>query len=131
MSDLNDLRSSLDRLEREAHRRVGNWDWDILNNELTWNRITFEIFKIKPKEFAGTYEGFLDTVHEEDVQAVKTAVDNALEKAEPYCIVHRIILPDKSEGKVMEKADVYFNKNGKPTRMVGTVTEIMDNGNPR
>lgn len=131
MIDFDNMGKTLDRLAHEAHRLVGNWDWDIKGNELTWNRVTFQIFKIKPKDFAGTYEGFLDTVHEEDVQAVKDAVDSALYNAEPYCIIHRIVLPDKSIGVVMEKADVFFNANGNAVRMVGTVTRIEDNGNSR
>ena len=99
---------------------------NIKTNELTWNRIVFQIFKIKPKDFAGTYEGFLDTIHKEDVEAVRVAVDNALYKADDYCIVHRIILPDGTVKKVLEKADVYFNTHGNPIKMVGIVKEIND-----
>lgn len=123
---LDRLRELTKQLDRDNGCLVGNWDWDIKENELTWNRIVFQIFKIKPKDFAGTYEGFLDTVHREDVEVVKVAVDNALYKADDYCIVHRIILPDGSVKKVMEKAEVFFNANGNPVRMIGIVKELCD-----
>lgn len=131
MTDLDNYGKTLKRLEREARRLVGNWDWDIRNDELLWNRTVFRIFEIKPTDFAGTYEGFLETVHPDDREKVRVAVDDALHRNENYRIQHRIILPDRTIKIVEEKADVFFNANGNPIRMVGTVTEIKDNGNSR
>ncbi|MDY7031633.1 MAG: PAS domain S-box protein, partial [Thermodesulfobacteriota bacterium] len=58
------LRRSEARLaeaQRIAH--LGNWDWDIVNNDLCWSDEVYRIFGIKPQEFEATYEAFLDHVH--------------------------------------------------------------------
>ena len=53
----------------------GNWDWDIVNNELLWSTRVFPMFGLTPQTFGSTYDAFLDTVHPEDREMVKEAVD--------------------------------------------------------
>lgn len=119
-TDLEKLRDLTDRLNQPK----GGWKWDIINNVLLWSAAIFPIFGLTRKTFAGTYEGFLDSVHPEDRERVKKAVDRALE-GELYSIDHRIVLPDGSEKTVHEEAEVFFDLNtGEAIRMEGMVQDI-------
>jgi PAS domain S-box-containing protein len=121
------LRKSEGRLteaQRIAH--LGNWDWNIQNKELSWSDEIYRIFGLKPQEFGATYEAFLNSVHPDDRELVKEAVNKALQKKKPYSIDHRIVLPDGSERAVHEQAKVFFNDKGEPTRMLGTVQDITE-----
>jgi PAS domain S-box-containing protein len=116
---------SLAEAQRIAH--LGNWDWDIVTNELRWSDEVYRIFGLRPQEFGATYETFLASVHPEDRDAVKKAVDESLADSHtPYSIEHRVIRPEGSERIVHERGEVTFDETGKPIRMVGTVHDITE-----
>ena len=116
--------ASLAKAQRIAH--LGNWDWNILTNELYWSDEIYRIFGLAPQEFDATYEAFLNSVHPEDKEFVKKSVDRALYDDEPYSIDHRIVLPDGEVRTVHEQADITFDETGRPIRMVGTVQDITE-----
>jgi PAS domain S-box-containing protein len=118
------VRDSLAEAQRVA--RLGNWDWDIVNNRLSWSDEIYRIFGLQPQEFGATYEAFLRSVHPESRQHVQESVDRALKEKEPYSIDHRILLPDGSERIVHEQAEVTFDEKGRAVRMMGTVQDITE-----
>jgi PAS domain S-box-containing protein len=121
------LRLSEARL-KEAQRiaHLGNWDWDIITNELLWSDEIYRIFGLTPQQFGATYEAFLNSVHPEDREFVEHSVNEALYEGQPYDINHRIILPDGAVHIVHENGEVTFDNDGKPLRMVGTVHDITE-----
>ena len=113
---------SLAEAQRIAH--FGNWDWNMITNELWWSDEVYRIFGLQPSEFGATYDAFLESVHPDDREKVKEAVNKALlDPSYQYSIEHRIARPDGSERVVCERGEVTFN-GGKPVRMIGTVHDI-------
>jgi response regulator RpfG family c-di-GMP phosphodiesterase len=49
--------ASLAKAQEIAH--LGNWDWNIVDNELYWSDEIYRTFGRKPQEFGATYEAFL------------------------------------------------------------------------
>ncbi|MHC4203843.1 MAG: PAS domain S-box protein, partial [Planctomycetota bacterium] len=116
---------SLAKAQRIAH--LGNWDWDIVTNDLLWSDETYRIFGLQPQEFDATYEAFLESVHIDDRESVQQAVNKSLTDPNAgYSIEHRVIQPDGSERIVHELGEVTFDKNGKAVRMVGIVHDITE-----
>jgi DNA-binding NtrC family response regulator/PAS domain-containing protein len=110
---------------RIAH--LGNWEWNIVTNKLSWSNEVYGIFDIEPHEFGSTYEDFLDMVHPDDRKALEHAVNKAL--ADPnlrFDIEHRIVRPDASERIVYEIGEVTFDDGGRPILMIGTVQDITE-----
>jgi PAS domain S-box-containing protein len=114
----------LTEAQRIAH--LGNWDWNIITNELLWSDEIYRIFGLTPQQFGATYEAFLNLVHPEDREFVERSVNEALYEGQPYDINHRIILPDGAVRIVHEKGEVTFDNKGGPLRMVGTVHDITE-----
>jgi diguanylate cyclase (GGDEF)-like protein/PAS domain S-box-containing protein len=112
--------------EAEEMTSLGNWEWDIVNNTLVWSDQIYRIFGLRPQEFAATYDAFLNTIHREDRKMVESAVANTLESGEDYTVTHRIVLPDGSERKVIERGKVERNEQGENLRMLGTVQDITE-----
>lgn len=110
--------------QRIAH--LGNWNWDIANNTLSWSDEIYRIFGLQPREFGATYEAFLRSVHPDDREPVERAVHEALNKGVPYNIDHRIVLPGGEERLVHEQAEVTFDAAGRALRMMGTVQDITE-----
>ncbi len=116
--------SRLAEAQRIAH--VGNWDWNIVTNELLWSDEIYRIFGLAPQEFGATYDAFLERVHPEDRTLVTESVDAALYEGKPYSIDHRIMLKDGTVRFVHEQGEVTLDQDGKPLRMLGTVQDISE-----
>lgn len=123
-ADLQKSRSSLAEAQRIAH--LGNWDWDIVNNNLQWSDEIYRIFGLEPQQFGATYEAFLNCVHTDDRDFVTNSVNAALNENKEYSIDHRIILPDGSEKVVHEEAKVFRNDKGQAIQMIGTLQDITE-----
>jgi len=108
--------------QRIAH--LGNWDWDILKNQVWWSDEVYRIFGLAPQQFGATYEALLASVHPEDRDAVNRAVEQALTHRQPYSIDHRILLPDGTVRFVHAQAEVTYDEAASPVRMAGTVQDI-------
>jgi len=114
----------LTEAQRIAH--LGNWELDIINNNLSWSDEIYRIFGLAPQQFGATYDAFLQAVHPADRQLVDAHVREALEQGSPYSIDHRILLPDGSLRYVHEQAEVQRNEDGQAVKMLGTVQDITD-----
>jgi len=112
--------------EAQALAKTGNWELDIINNKLYWSDEIYRIFNCKPQEFGATYEAFLNFIYPEDREFVNNAYTNHINTKIPYDIIHRIQLSHGEIKYVNEKCKTDFEKNGKPIRSVGTVTDITE-----
>ncbi|AKB12752.1 PAS domain S-box-containing protein [Methanosarcina thermophila] len=120
---LKESEEDLAEAQRMAH--LGNWSWNIENNELYWSDEVYRIFGLTPQEFRATYDSFLSYIHPEDREYVDNAVKEAL-NGKPYSIDHRIILDNGEERILHEQAEVIFNEEHIPVRMRGTVQDITE-----
>lgn len=105
---------------------LGNWEWNIVTNELRWSDEIYRIFGLTPQSFGATYEAFLNAVHPDDREFVKESVNKALYEKMPYSIDYRIVLPDGTERIVHEQAEVIFDIDGKAVQMNGTVQDVTE-----
>jgi PAS domain S-box-containing protein len=120
---LKESEKSLAKSQQIAH--LGNWDWDIVTNDLWWSDEIYRIFGAKPQELEATYDAFLSFVHPDDRELVESSVNDTLSKRKPYSIDHRIVLADGAEKVVHEQGEVLFDGE-KPVRMVGIIQDITD-----
>jgi diguanylate cyclase (GGDEF)-like protein/PAS domain S-box-containing protein len=116
--------ASLAEAQRLAH--LGSWEWDVGTGEVSWSDETYRIYGYEPKEFVPTLEKLMELVHPEDRVLVSKNRDGALYKAKPYDFEHRIVRPNGEVRIVHRRARVYFDEEGEPSRMVGTVHDITE-----
>jgi PAS domain S-box-containing protein len=115
---------SLSEAQRIAH--IGNWDWNIVTNELHWSDEIYRMFGLTPQQFGATYSAFLNIVHPDDRTALANAVNEAVNNRKPYNLEHRIVHPDGTIRIVSEQGEVSYDENNKALRMIGTVQDITE-----
>ncbi len=125
--DLKKISLSLENAQRIG--RMGNWDWDLVTNEILWSDEIYRIFGYEPKSVKPSFELFSNAVHPADRDYVNESIRKAAEEREPYSIDHRIILPDGLEKIVHEDGEVTYDSNGKAVKMTGAVQDITERKN--
>ncbi len=105
---------------------IGSWDWNIKTNEVYWSEHIEPLFGFERGTFKGTYEAFLELVHPEDKKIITDAVYQSLNNKADYKVEHRIIAPDKTIRWMQGSADVLYDDNKKPKRLIGVVMDITE-----
>ncbi|MBI5657940.1 MAG: PAS domain S-box protein [Geobacter sp.] len=121
------LRKSAEGLAKaQMIAHVGNWEWNILTNEMTWSDEIYRIFGLYPQAFPASYEAFLRIVHPDDRSLVNLKINQALYDRQAYSFEHRLIIPSGGERIVHQQGEVTFAEDGRPVWMVGTVQDITE-----
>ena len=116
--------ASLAEAQRIAH--VGNWDWNIMLDELRWSDEASRIFGLPPRDFKGTRKAFLASVHPDDRVRVRESVDRALHQGTRQALTYRVVRRDGEVRSVHAQGEVFFDESDKPVRMIGTVRDITE-----
>lgn len=124
---MNELRRSEGRLANAQRiAKLGNWEWDIEKATLRCSDETYRIFGLRPPVLGGSYEAFFNAFHPADRDIARAALDRALRRGKAFSLDHRIVLPNGTEHIVHQQAEIMFDTNGKPLRMIGTVQDITE-----
>ena len=103
---------------------IGIWDWDIVKDELIWDKNMFALFGIGQEEFDGAYDAWESAVHPEDKERAAYEVGLALEGKKDFDTEFRITKGDRSNAHIQGRAQVFRDEQGRPLRMVGINADI-------
>ncbi len=121
------LRASEASLIRaQSIARIGNWDWDIVSDELYWSAQVFQLFGLDPDTPETTYKRFLNSLHPEDREQTHQAVMASVAGTATYNVEHRVQWPDGSVRVMHEQGVVIRDADGKALKMTGTVQDITE-----
>ena len=100
--------------------RFGVWDWDIVNNKLVWDDIMFELFGIPRTHFSGEYNGWSNTIIEEDLEKAMTALEASINNEDiDFDTEFRIRLSTGEIRHIGAKGYVQRDGQGKAIRVTG------------
>ncbi len=111
------------RLALEA-AQMGTFDWEIPRNHITWSRGHEQLWGFGSGEFNGTYEGFAERIHPDDLPCINAEVARCIAGRESYKGEFRVILPDGSVHWMQGRGAFTFSSDGQALRMLGVVQEI-------
>lgn len=121
------LRTSEERLSRaQKMAHVGNWEWNIVTNELYWSEEVYHIYGVDPATFVPGFDAVGKAMHPDDLEPFIKAVNAALYDGKPFEMDYRLIRPDGTERTVHTIGEVSFDTSGKPLVKSGTVQDITE-----
>ncbi|RZS93571.1 PAS domain-containing hybrid sensor histidine kinase/response regulator [Aquimarina brevivitae] len=103
---------------------VGVWDWDIVNNILTWDEQMFTLYGVKREQFSNVYEAWYNGVYDMDREQVNTEIELALKGKKVFNTEFRIQTPNREIRNIRALATVIRNKEDRAVRMIGTNWDI-------
>ena len=109
---------------------LGTFVWDIRREEITWSDGVYSILGIDPSEQSLSYERYMELVHHEDREKLKSAIFGAIEQGLPsnreYITIHRASRPDGEICWIKGLAEVSVSEEGTPEYLFATVQDITD-----
>jgi PAS domain S-box-containing protein len=122
-----ELARSEERLARaQRAARVGTWDWNILTGEANWTDEAWRVFRgSEPDGRPITYARWLEIVHPDDREQVERAI-RAAQVIGRYRDEFRVCHATGATRWVEAIAEVVFDAQGAPARMIGTARDVTE-----
>jgi PAS domain S-box-containing protein len=112
--------------EAQRHTQVGCFEWDIITNKVRWSDELFRIYGCEPQSFEPTFEEFLERIHPDDRDAIRTSVYQAYEERRDYRIEERILRPDGATRLLSSWGHMITNEHSEPVKIVGSCQDVTD-----
>ena len=112
--------------EAERIAGFGVWKWDIPNGVVRWSEHLHEIYGVRPGEFEGTVEAFIERLHPDDRERIGGHVANAVETLEPFAFEERIVRPDGSTRTLLSQGRAIPGEDGRAVALVGVCHDVTE-----
>jgi PAS domain S-box-containing protein len=106
--------------------RLGSWEWDVVQNKMTWSEETQRLYGYSPKDFGASLDRCLERTHPEDRAKVQLALNEALRSRGPYICDHRAVLPDGTIRVMHGLGEVVTDERGQAIKIIGTTQDITE-----
>jgi PAS domain S-box-containing protein len=104
----------------------GNWEMDIVSNEMTWTDEVYRIFGFQPNGMTTGLSDYLNYCHHEDRDALEKFFENATKDGKLHKLEHRIVVEGKNIRYLAVHAQVFFDDLTQRLLLVGGVQDITE-----
>lgn len=106
--------------------KMAIWDWNILNNQVTWSKGYEQLFGFELATLNGCYEAFISQIHPEDQEVFAQVVNRAIKEKIYYKHEFRVVWEDGSIHWLEGKGKAIYNDADEAVGMTGTIRDISD-----
>ncbi len=106
--------------------KIGNWEWNIVDNTIEWSDELYRIFGVSRENFEANYENYLKCIHPDDRENASEIVHKAYQDHQPFDFFHRVVLQNGDEITIHGRGEVYRSNDGKILRMIGTAQDVTE-----
>lgn len=134
VSDISDRKQAEEALQNLSDRltlavksgAIGIWDWNVIEDILSWDDRMYALYDTTPDEFASVYDAWASRVHPEDRPHAESAIHQALAGEKDYDLEFRVVHSDGTIHFIKAFALVKRNEQGEFCHMIGINFEITD-----
>jgi len=129
------LRRQAERAARESQERtveiqrlarIGNWEYDVVTEQICWSDETFHIFGHAAGSQEPDFADILLAIHPEDSPLFDRAIQRAINDGESYRLDLRIRVPDGTQKDIHAQGSPVRDKHGRVVRLIGTLLDITE-----
>ena len=103
------------------------WDWDLVTNQILWNKAVKHLFGYKDHEIRNTADWWYEKIHPEDRERVISKIHHHIEKGiEKWQDEYRFVKADGTYKFVLDRGFILLNDEQKPYRMIGAMMDISE-----
>ncbi len=113
-------------VEAQEMAHFGNWEMDIVSNEMKWTDEIYRIFGFHPNSISPTLSDYLNYVHMEDKTAVEDFFETATKDGQLHKIEHRIVVDGRTIKYVSSQAKVFYEEMNGKILLVGAIQDITE-----
>ncbi|MEG4248775.1 AAA family ATPase [Microcoleus sp. Pol10D4] len=121
--ELKTKEAKLQEAQKLAH--LGNWEFDLEGDKLTWSEEVFRIFGLDPQLPEPTILEHRKQVHPDDLQLWLERLEKIIQLGKPCEFELRILRHDEAVRYIYVKAQAIFD-GGKVIKLFGTIQDITD-----
>jgi PAS domain S-box-containing protein len=122
----NDLQTSEQRLKLvAAAARLALWEWDIRKDSIWVSDEGRLLYGVAPQEEID-FKRFASTLHADDREGVKRALDAALAGPEPFAAEYRAVLPDGTVRWIAADGSVERDAQARATLLRGVSMDVTE-----
>lgn len=122
------LQQERERLElAQKAGNIGTFEWKIPENKNIWSEQLENLYGLPAGSFGGTLQHWRQAVDPTDLQRVEKLIERAFRSRERHFETEwRVRLPDKTIRNIYAKAEIFYDTDGKPLRMLGINMDITE-----
>jgi signal transduction histidine kinase/response regulator of citrate/malate metabolism len=113
-------------VEAQEMAHFGNWEMDIVTNEMQWTDEVFRIFGFEPQSITPTLTDYLNFIHPDDRTKVEEAFSNVIKDGKLLRIDYRVIVDGRKIKHISNQIKVFVDETIEKIILVGAVQDITD-----
>ncbi len=113
-------------IEAQEMAQFGNWEMDIVTNEMKWTNQVYRIFNFQPGSLSPTLSDYFDYVHLEDKEKVEAFFETVAKDGQLHRLEHRLLLDGKMIKYVAVQAKVYYDELTEKILLVGGIQDVTE-----
>jgi two-component system sensor histidine kinase UhpB len=103
------------------------WDWNLITDEMLWNKAVIHLFGYKDNEIGKTTEWWYNKIHPEDRERVLSKMHHHIDRGiEKWQDEYRFVKADGTYKFVLDRGFILLNDDQKPYRMIGAMMDITE-----
>ena len=111
-------------MDAQSMARMGNWELDVVNNQMYWSDEVFRILGYKEGSIEPTLNDYLKPIANTDIDHVRAALNRTMEKGQPFQVEYKIITGKNMQKTVANRGMIQKSKLTNGLCLAGTIQDI-------
>jgi len=121
--ELRETTKKLQEAQRIAH--IGSWEFDVINQKVTWSDQVFHIYGLNPQQAEPTLPELIQMIHPEDQELHQQAVTNLL-AGQPCNFDYRLVRGNGEIRHIHSRGEAVHNQQGEVVQFLGMLMDITE-----
>lgn len=119
-------RSEAALIEAQQIARVGNWELDLMTQQIIWSEELFRMFGFDPANPEPGYTEHFNCIHPDDRHLLQQHLEQTTKNGTPYKIDLRFFHSDGTLGYMEARGKAIRDERGRVIRILGTALDITE-----